>query len=203
MSSTDAAETSTDEPSVPTADRRPRWRRRVLLAVIAIAVLTTGFVTAGWRVYMHPQTDPLRPADAIVVLGGTPYERFDVGLDLAKRGYAPYLLIAQSTGANDRNMDKYCKGHFTFTVSCFIPDPWTTEGEAQEIRAKAQELGWHHIIVITFTPHVSRARYIVGKCFDGELTMVASPTPSGVAFWSWMFVRQSGSYVKAFLTPGC
>ncbi|QQG96042.1 YdcF family protein [Mycobacteroides chelonae] len=203
MSSTDAAETSTDEPSVPTADRRPRWRRRVLLAVIAIAVLTTGFVTAGWRVYMHPQTDPLRPADAIVVLGGTPYERFDVGLDLAKRGYAPYLLIAQSTGANDRNMDKYCKGHFTFTVSCFIPDPWTTEGEAQEIRAKAQELGWHHIIVITFTPHVSRARYIVGKCFDGELTMVASPAPSGVAFWSWMFVRQSGSYVKAFLTPGC
>lgn len=203
MSSTDATETSTDEPSVPTADRRPRWRRRVLLAVIAIAVLTTGFVTAGWRVYMHPQTDPLRPADAIVVLGGTPYERFDVGLDLAKRGYAPYLLIAQSTGANDRNMDKYCKGDFTFTVSCFIPDPWTTEGEAQEIRAKAQELGWHHIIVITFTPHVSRARYIVGKCFDGELTMVASPTPSGVAFWSWMFVRQSGSYVKAFLTPGC
>lgn len=203
MSSTDATETSTDEPSVPTADRRPRWRRRVLLALIAIAVLTTGFVTAGWRVYMHPQTDPLRPADAIVVLGGTPYERFDVGLDLAKRGYAPYLLIAQSTGANDRNMDKYCKGHFTFTVSCFIPDPWTTEGEAQEIRAKAQELGWHHIIVITFTPHVSRARYIVGKCFDGELTMVASPTPSGVAFWSWMFIRQSGSYVKAFLTPGC
>lgn len=203
MSSTDATEMPTDEPSVPTADRRPRWRRRVLLAVIAIAVLTTGFVTAGWRVYMHPQTDPLRPADAIVVLGGTPYERFDVGLDLAKRGYAPYLLIAQSTGANDRNMDKYCKGHFTFTVSCFIPDPWTTEGEAQEIRAKAQELGWHHIIVITFTPHVSRARYIVGKCFDGELTMVASPTPSGVAFWSWMFIRQSGSYVKAFLTPGC
>lgn len=203
MSSTDATEMPTDEPSVPTADRRPRWRRRVLLALIAIAVLTTGFVTAGWRVYMHPQTDPLRPADAIVVLGGTPYERFDVGLDLAKRGYAPYLLIAQSTGANDRNMDKYCKGHFTFTVSCFIPDPWTTEGEAQEIRAKAQELGWHHIIVITFTPHVSRARYIVGKCFDGELTMVASPTPSGVAFWSWMFVRQSGSYVKAFLTPGC
>lgn len=203
MSSTDATEMPTDEPSVPTADRRPRWRRRVLLALIAIAVLTTGFVTAGWRVYMHPQTDPLRPADAIVVLGGTPYERFDVGLDLAKRGYAPYLLIAQSTGANDRNMDKYCKGHFTFTVSCFIPDPWTTEGEAQEIRAKAQELGWHHIIVITFTPHVSRARYIVGKCFDGELTMVASPTPSGVAFWSWMFIRQSGSYVKAFLTPGC
>lgn len=152
---------------------------------------------------MHPQTDPLRHADAIVVLGGTAYERFDLGLDLAKQGYAPYLSISQSTGADDRKMDKYCKGKFTFTVSCFIPDPWTTEGEAQEVHRRAAQYGWHHIIVITFTPHVSRARYIVGKCFDGELTMIASPAPSGISFWTWMFIRQSGSYVKAFLTPGC
>ncbi|MBN7303165.1 YdcF family protein [Mycobacteroides abscessus subsp. bolletii] len=204
MSFSDAKETpvTEDSPVAPSPEPKPR-QRRILLVCITVTVLLAGFITAGWRVYMNPQTDPLRPADAIVVLGGTPYERFDVGLDLAKRGYAPYLLISQSTGADDRNMDKYCKGHFTFTVSCFIPDPWTTEGEAQEIRSKAQKLGWHHIIVITFTPHVSRARYIVGKCFDGELTMVASPAPSGVAFWSWMFIRQSGSYVKAFLTLGC
>lgn len=203
MSLSDAKEVPTEGTPAATTARRPRWRGRIAVACLTIIVLAAGFLTMGWRVYMNPQTDPLRPADAIVVLGGTAYERFDIGLDLAKRGYAPYLLISRSTGEDDRKMDKYCDGHFTFTVSCFIPDPWTTEGEAQEIRAKAQEFGWHHIIVITFTPHVSRARYIVGKCFDGELTMVASPAPSGVAFWSWMFVRQSGSYVKAYLTPGC
>ena len=59
------------------------------------------------------------------------------------------------------------------------------------------------LIVITFTPHVSRARYIVGKCFGGDITMVASPAPSGFDFWTWMFIRQSGSYVKAFLNPNC
>ncbi|MEU9807982.1 YdcF family protein [Mycobacterium sp. NPDC050853] len=203
MNFSDAKELPIDNTPAPPPVRRPWWRRRIPLACITITALIAGLITVGWRVYMNPQTDPLRQADAIVVLGGTPYERFDVGLDLAKRGYAPYLLISRSTGENDRKMDKYCDGHFTFTVSCFIPDPWTTEGEAQEIRAKAKELGWHHIIVITFTPHVSRARYIIGKCFDGELTMVASPAPSGAAFWSWMFIRQSGSYVKAFLTPGC
>ena len=180
-----------------------RRRRRMWLALLVICVLAAGWVALGWKVYRHPQTDPLRHADAIVVLGGTPYERFDLGLKLAQQGYAPYLLISQSTGANDRKMDKYCHGHFTFTVKCFIPDPWTTEGEAQEIRADAGRYGWHHIIVITFTPHVSRARYIVEKCFDGQITMVASPAPSGFFFWTWMFVRQSGSYVKAFLTPGC
>jgi uncharacterized SAM-binding protein YcdF (DUF218 family) len=180
-----------------------RRRRRRWAVVGVVCALVAAWVGLGWRVYGHPQTDPLRKADAVVVLGGTPYERFDLGLKLAQEGYAPYLLISQSTGANDHNMDKYCHGHFSFTVKCFIPDPWTTEGEAREIRSDAERYGWHHVIVITFTPHVSRARYIVGKCFDGDITMVASPAPTGFQFWAWMFIRQSGSYVKAFLTQGC
>ena len=185
------------------SEHKPRRRRRTIGVSTVIVVLMTAFIAVSCKVYQHPQVDPLRPADAIVVLGGTAYERFDLGLELAQKGYAPYLLISQSTGAGDPKMAKYCAGHFTFTVKCFIPDPWTTQGEAQEIRAEAQRYGWQHIIVITFTPHVSRARYIVGKCFHGEVTMRASPASSGVAFWAWMYVRQSGGYVKAFLTPGC
>ncbi|WP_420540848.1 YdcF family protein [Mycolicibacterium septicum] len=182
---------------------KPRGRTRVWVAMVVVCAMLAGLIGLGWKVYQHPQTDPLRHADAIVVLGGTPYERFDLGLDLAQQGYAPYLLISRSTGADDRKMDKYCQGHFDFTVKCFIPDPWTTEGEAYEIRADAEKYGWRHIIVITYTPHVSRARYIVGKCFDGDITMVASPTASGPAFWSWMYIRQSAGYAKALLTPGC
>ncbi|MBU9762711.1 YdcF family protein [Mycobacterium sp. TNTM28] len=189
------------ETEVPTA--QPLRRRRIWLALAVVGVLLVGWIGLGWKVYKHPQTDPLRPADAIVVLGGTPYERFDLGLQLAQQGYAPFLLISQSTGADDPRMDKYCHQQFSFEVKCFIPDPWTTEGEAQEIRDDAKEYGWQHIIVVTFTPHVSRARYIVGKCFDGELTMVASPTRPDFSYWTWMFIRQSGGYVKALLTPGC
>lgn len=72
MSFSDAKETSVTEDSTvaPSPEPTPR-RRRVLLVCITVAVLLAGFITAGWRVYMNPQTDPLRPADAIVVLGGT------------------------------------------------------------------------------------------------------------------------------------
>jgi hypothetical protein len=100
-------------------------------------------------------------------------------------------------------MNKYCDRHFDFVVDCFEPDPWTTQGEAAEIGRRAKLEGWHHIIVVTFTPHVSRARYIIRQCFDGELTMVASPSPSGLWFWTWMYIRQSAGFLKAFAEHGC
>ncbi|MFI9504348.1 YdcF family protein [Nocardia sp. NPDC052566] len=176
-------------------------RAGILFGALLALVVVLG--AAGLPVYVHPQVDPLRPADAIVVLGGTAYERFDVGLDLAQRGYAPRLLISRSTGADDREMDKYCAGEFSFRVDCFVPEPWSTEGEAHEIKRRAAEFGWRHLIVVTYTPHVSRARYIIGRCFDGELTMVASPSDSGPKFWTWMYIRQSAGYMRAFMAAGC
>ncbi|MCU1642661.1 MAG: YdcF family protein [Nocardia sp.] len=180
----------------------PSYRRLAAAVATALALLV-GIGFAGVPIYIHPQVDPLRPADAIVVLGGTAYARFDMGVALARQGLAPQLLISRSTGVNDRQMDRYCNGHYAFTVSCFVPDPWTTQGEAREIRRRAQAQGWKHIIVVTYTPHVSRARYIVERCFPGEITMVASPSDSGVTFWAWMYVRQSAGYVRAFLQRGC
>ncbi|NUP25846.1 MAG: YdcF family protein [Nocardia sp.] len=178
-------------------------RRRPWQAAGAALVLLVLAAVAGWPVFVRPQVDPLRPADAIVVLGGTPYERFDVGLELARRHWAPELLISASTGLDDPRMDRYCHSPFPFRVTCFEPRPWTTRGEAQEIRRLAAAEGWQHIIVVTFTPHVSRARYIVGRCFDGEITMVASPSRTDPVFRAWMYVRQSAGYLKAFTESGC
>ncbi|RDI62917.1 YdcF family protein [Nocardia pseudobrasiliensis] len=180
-----------------------RALRRAAVVLTGVALLIAALALAGLPVFVHPQVDPLRPADAIVVLGGTAYERFDIGLDLAERGYAPELLISRSTGADDSVMDKYCAREYPFHVDCFVPDPWTTQGEAQEIARQTARHGWRHIIVITNTPHVSRARYIVGKCFHGQLTMVASPAESGLRYWAWMYIRQSGGYIRAFVSSGC
>ncbi|MGW6336485.1 YdcF family protein [Nocardia rhamnosiphila] len=178
--------------------RRRRWR-----VPLALLVLATLAAVAGWPVFVRPQVDPLRRADAIVVLGGTPYERFDVGLELARQQWAPEVLIAASTGLDDPRMDRYCRTGYPFRVTCFEPHPWTTRGEAQEIRRRAEAGGWRHIIVVTFTPHVSRARYIVGRCFDGELTMIASPSRTDPVFQAWMYVRQTAGYLKAFTESGC
>lgn len=178
--------------------------RRQILRWVAVSVTLIAFAgIAGWPVYVHPQVDPLQKADAIVVLGGTAYQRYDLGLELAQHGYARQLLISRSTGVSDPNMDKYCAGHYDFAVNCFEPHPRTTRGEAEEIGRRAKQQGWHRVTVVTFTPHISRARYIVGKCFDGELTMVVSPTPSGLRFWTWMYIRQSAGYLRAFLQRRC
>ena len=191
------------QPECAHSPKAPALFKRALWMLVILFSTAAAITAAGWPVYVRPQIDPLRTADAIVVLGGTPYERFDIGVELAERGYAPLLVISNSVGSGDRTMDKYCHGHFDFVVSCFEPDPWTTKGEAQEIGRRATQQGWHHIIVVTFTPHISRARYIVEKCFDGELTMVASPTPSGLPFWAGMYIRQSAGYLNAFADRGC
>ncbi|MEV0355798.1 YdcF family protein [Nocardia sp. NPDC050697] len=193
------------EPADPAPPAGPRFAvlRRVAVGLAGLLLVLGVLTAAGLPVFVHPQVDPLRPADAIVVLGGTPYERFDLGLELAERGLAPELVISASTGLNDPVMAKYCAGEHPFRVSCFEPEPWTTQGEAQEIRRRAAAEQWRHIIVVTFTPHVSRARYIVGKCFGGELTMVASPSRTDLPFTAWMYIRQSAGYLKAFTEIGC
>ncbi|MFC4377822.1 YdcF family protein [Nocardia halotolerans] len=175
--------------------------RRVGWLLVGAVVTVSAAAVAGLPVFVYPQTDPLRPADVIVVLGGTPYERFDLGIELAEQGHAPEVLI--STGPDDPLMNKYCGGRFALRVACFVPDPWSTDGEAREIARRAAIYGWQHIIVVTFTPGVSRARYIFGQCFDGEISMVAAPAESGWKFWSSMYVGQSAGYVQAFVNQPC
>jgi hypothetical protein len=40
----------------------------------------------GEPVYVRPQIDPLRHADAIVVLGGPPVARYPFSVELSKQG---------------------------------------------------------------------------------------------------------------------
>ncbi|MFE3546868.1 YdcF family protein [Nocardia sp. NPDC059177] len=177
--------------------RRAGW---LLLGVLVTALAV---VLAGRPVVMAPQRDPVRPADVIVVLGGGADESYDVGIELAERGMAPEVLISQADGADDPRMDRYCGGRFRFRVACFVPDTERTDGEAREIVRRATIYGWRHLIVVTATADISRTRYLVGRCFDGELTLVAGATGSGPKYWAWMYARQSAGYIRAFVNQRC
>jgi len=59
------------------------------------------------------------------------------------------------------------------------------------------------VIIVAFTPHISRARFILQRCFDGELIMVASPTRISLLDWASEYVYQTAGYVRAVLQPGC
>jgi hypothetical protein len=188
--------------SLAPGDRRAP--RRIRRWVIAIWVLLIAAVVAGLPVYVWPQTDPLRRADAILVLGGYGYDRYRLGFELGSDGWAPTVVVSNPNSSEDPWLTKYCATpHPDFDLHCFMPDPPTTKGEGRELRRLATEHDWHNVIVVTFRPQISRARFILERCFDGALVMVASPADLPAPRWAFEYVYQTAGYVRAALQPGC
>jgi len=162
-----------------------------------VCVLLIAVVIGGLPVYVRPQIDPLRHADAILVLGGTDYRRYPFGLELGVQGWAPMVVVSNPNGPKDPWLTRYCATpHPRLNLHCFIPDPPTTKGEGRELRRLAANYGWRTVIVATFRPHISRARFILERCFDGDLVMVALT-------WAFEYLYQTTGYVRAVLEPGC
>jgi uncharacterized SAM-binding protein YcdF (DUF218 family) len=86
---------------------------------------------------------------------------------------------------------------------CTLPDPPTTSGEAHDLNSLAAKYGWRRVIVVTFRPHISRARFILEKCFDGELIMVESPAKISISRWLYEYVYQTAGYLKALVNNPC
>jgi uncharacterized SAM-binding protein YcdF (DUF218 family) len=180
--------------------RRRRFRR----LLVSLCLMLTIAVVAGLPVYVRPQVDRLHHADAILVLGGPNYRRYPFGLDLGAQGWAPNVVISNPNGADDPWLTHFCETpQAGFDLHCFIPNPPTTKGEGRELRRLASQHGWRTVIVVTLRPHVSRARFILQQCFDGELVMVAIPVQLSVFEWAFHYAYQTAGYVRAMLQPGC
>ncbi|MFW0795319.1 YdcF family protein [Gordonia sp. CPCC 205515] len=174
-------------------------RGGLLIALVLILI-----AAAGMPVVVHPQTDELRPADAIFVLGGSGYDRYKVGFELEEQGWAPTLVVSNPNGPRDPWLWSYChEPHADLDLRCFVPDPAATRGEAEELQRLAEQFDWQAVIVVTYRPHVSRARYILQKCYDGELIMVPSRTRISVWEWIEQYAYQAAGYLRAALSPGC
>lgn len=179
-------------------------RSRLRLATASLLLLVIVSLIAGLPVYVRPQIDPLRPADAVFVLGGDDWRRHMLGVELGMEGWAPKVVLSHPDGPGADWAGENCgKVYPRFELDCFLPDPPTTRGEAQELRRMAEEYGWDRVIVVTFLPHISRARFILERCFSGELIMIASPAE--LTPWRWVseYVYQTAGFVKAELEPGC
>jgi uncharacterized SAM-binding protein YcdF (DUF218 family) len=174
-------------------------------AVAALVVLVVALGVAGYPVYVRPQTESPRQADAILVLGGTASaQRYLRGLELVELGLAPNLVLSNPYRPADPVLDGLCaQPQAGFTVRCFAPEPRTTLGEGRELRRLAAENGWRTVIVVTSTAHISRARYILGKCFGGELVMVSTPSRLSVPGWAWIYAYHTAGYVKSWIQGAC
>ncbi|MGZ8177326.1 YdcF family protein [Williamsia sp. SKLECPSW1] len=177
-------------------------RKKLTIAGIVAAVIVA-LAVAGLPVYVYPQVDGPRHADAIVVLGGAGGEtRYRYGLELAQQGYASTVLMSNPEHFLDDT--GLCAARLPgVRVECFAPDPSTTRGEAQHLRTVAQQRGWRSVVVVTFRPHISRARYIVERCFTGRISMAESPQSISWYYWPFAYVYQTAGYVRAWLQSGC
>jgi uncharacterized SAM-binding protein YcdF (DUF218 family) len=178
-----------------------RRRLRPCLAAFFFLLLVAA---AGVPVYVLPRVDPLRRADAILVLSGPHHLRYPFGFDLAEQGWAPNLVISNPDAGDNPRLSDFCAAkHSGVTVYCFEPEPATTKGEGRELRRLAAQYGWRTVIVVTFRPHVSRARFILQQCFDGDLVMVASPDQISDSRWAFEYLYQTAGYARAIVQPGC
>jgi len=175
--------------------------RRVLLA-IALLPVAVGFV--GAPLYVDPLgraapagVPPADVADAIIALGGVEATA-TTAHRLAEAGVAPVLLIADPYDGDRPAIDRLCDSRPSgLEVSCFDPRPRTTRGEAREVARLAAERGWDRVVVVAPTYHITRARWIVERCFDGEIVMADTGEPFGAATWSYQYAYQSAAFVKA------
>ncbi|AQA01548.1 hypothetical protein BVC93_02880 [Mycobacterium sp. MS1601] len=179
--------------------------RRLLIWTTATAlVVATVAGVVGYVLFTRPHGDVLGKADAIVVLGGDQDGRIDYGLQLARQGYADTVVIADSYPADYPVIRRACASSTArIEVVCFVPDPWSTLGEAMFASRMARERGWQHLIVVSWNFHMVRARYIFEKCFDGELTM--RPTPRDydydIFYWGYVYAYQYAALLKAATLP--
>ena len=178
--------------------RRPRGRRRFLLAAVALLLTGLGVTTARWFVW-PPQGMPAH-VDAIVMLDG-PGDRLGTTLSLAWAHRAPVVVI--SRGSAYWGHGSVCAPAIPrVKVICFRPEPATTRGEAEFAGRLAQRYHWHSIALVTIRPQDTRARLRVERCFPGSIYVVTAPLPADQ--WPYQVVYEWGATLKAlFLQRSC
>ncbi|SDB61736.1 YdcF family protein [Belnapia rosea] len=159
--------------------RRPRWRRRrrllVLAPVLSFALLLLGF---GWflLVVARGPAEPGRQTDGIAVLTGGA-ERVETGLRLLREGRAEHLLVSgvhpQVTLADVARLAAMEPEALADRVA-LGPRATTTRGNAREIAEWARAAQLRSLRVVTAGYHMPRALLELRRSLP-EIELVAHP----------------------------
>jgi uncharacterized SAM-binding protein YcdF (DUF218 family) len=150
--------------------------RRLLLLLVG---LVAAWLVACAVLFVWPPAEsaPPRHADAIVMLSGD-HERLPKALALVRRGVAPVLALSSVLSHTPRwaAARRLCAaGRYAGArVVCFDAVPYSTRGEAETVTRLAALRGWHSLVVVTSTFHVTRASMLFRRCFHGPLWVVGS-----------------------------
>ncbi|MFV0634934.1 hypothetical protein [Demequina sp.] len=188
-----------------------RWTAGTAAAALAIAAV-------GIPVYVAPRAAvaaaDAQAADVVYVIGPPTDARMEVAREQVAAGLADAVMISLNPeeSAEWPEAAAACTGEWAgdpdervaaATVLCDMPDPFTTRGEARWLESEMASRGWESVNVVTFTPHVSRAKMIIERCETGEVRMVDSGESLDPWYWVYQYAYQSAAFVKAGLLTGC
>lgn len=182
-----------DRPEVAQANRRAvrRRRRRRVAAALVIVVALLCVATGPLFIWPPGQGMPAR-VDAIVVLGGQG-NRLGKGLELARQGKAPVLVI--SRGLPHPVPGSVCRPRGqALTVICFSPRPRTTQGEAEFVSRLAKQHHWRSLVLVVTPDQVIRARIRFERCYAGQVYVVTTPLPA--LEWPYQIAYQWAAMFK-------
>jgi uncharacterized SAM-binding protein YcdF (DUF218 family) len=129
--------------------------------------------------------DPLRPADAVVPLGGGERDRVTQAVALIRQGDAGWLIATDSEidlpGIRDSWTDlvrreAVWQGTPAERIVAASGIVTTTYAEAQAVRRLMLDRGWRSLIVVTDPYHTRRARLIFRDVFrDSGVQVIVRP----------------------------
>jgi uncharacterized SAM-binding protein YcdF (DUF218 family) len=175
-------------------------RRRVAVRLLAGLLVLGSLLVLGATstLFLWPESDAPRAADALVVLGpGRDGERFRRALSLERQDYAPVVVVSESRDPARWPIERQLCA--TPHALCFRAQPFTTRGETRIVANLAREHGWRSLLVVTSTYHVTRARLLYDRCFRGRVTVVAAKPSGGLAELVATTLHEWGGLLDAVL----
>ena len=185
----------------------PIYTRGVIqMAVKALSMFCVLAMAAGTGVAIkfirYPQVDSPGNPDAFYTLlssgGMTALKSHTDWLPPDK----PLLVSVPDAAASLGTYQQLCSDP-DLNVTCVTPTPFSTRGEARNLAKVAQERGWESVVVISQRSHMTRARILMERCFDGEVRMVPIDIQHGVGQWAQALIYESGAMVKAAILSEC
>ena len=158
-------------------------------------------VVVGLPAYVFPLQDDPAGADVVFVIGPPDARRVALAEQLLTAGATEALVSVPGPDQGPPDLTDtglaFCRES---AVTCRTPVPFTTAGEALMLGDSAPPDG-AKVVVVTFTPHVSRTRYIFEKCYPGAVSVVGVDQNLSLGDWIYQYAYQSAAFVKAWLTP--
>ena len=160
--------------------------------VLAPVLLVGFFLLRGLGSWLVVQ-DPLDHADAIVVLGGTMYERQMEAVDLYKEGWAPRIYVVREladwgeaeliargvayTRVVDLQIDTMKKLGVPGDRIIVLDAAGSTAEEALLVLRLVNEQRFKTVIVVTSKQHTRRARMVMNRRLSGSgVTVIVRPS---------------------------